>query len=68
MPKAPTKKVIERKEEILALLQKRPLTTSKIADILDCTLSMAYYSLKLLRSEGKVECRRGGKALVWMLK
>ena len=69
MPKAPTRKVLRRREEILRLLRlNKRLTTTQIADTLDCSQSMAYYVLKLLKSEGRVECWRSGKSLVWRLR
>jgi len=49
------------------------LSTSEIADMLDCSISQAYYALKELEREGLVEKEesRGGKPgrrFVWKIK
>lgn len=69
MPRRVTRKVLRRREDILRLLRmNKRLTTTQIADTLDCTQSMAYYVLRLLKGEGRVECWRSGKSLVWRLR
>ena len=68
MPKRVTRKVLRRREEILRLLREnKRLTTTQIADTLDCSQSMAYYVLRVLKREGRVECWKSGKSLVWRL-
>ena len=69
MPKRVTRKVLRRREDILRLLREnKRLTTTQIADTLDCSQSMAYYVLRVLKREGRVECWKSGKSLVWRLR
>ena len=75
MPLNKTRKVRERKKKILQLLDyfKEEMSTSDIADILDCSISQAYYALKELEREGLVEKKesRGGKPgkrYMWKIK
>ena len=75
MPKKGTYKIKERKHIIIQILgmAKSWLSTSEISDMIDCTISQTFYTLKLLEKEGKVEKKesRGGKQgkrYLWKLK
>ena len=69
MPKNESRKVKERKKEILTMLKALvELSTSDIADMLDCTLSEAFYTLKKLEREGLIKKRKHKGKWIWKLK
>ncbi|MCD6369585.1 MAG: DNA-binding protein [Thermoproteales archaeon] len=66
MPRRTTFRVQERKKEVYGLLlEKGELPTSEIARITGLTHSQAFYILRLLSKEGRVEELRRGKVAYW---
>lgn len=70
MPKSETSKVRKRIFQILKLMHlgKKVVTTSMIADTLDCTIMQAYYALRKLEKEGVVARKKAGKRYIWWLR
>ncbi|RLE87415.1 MAG: DNA-binding protein [Thermoprotei archaeon] len=66
IPRNPTIKVLRRKDEVYRLvLERGEVSTAEIANAMNLTLSQAYYTLKLLSKEGKLNSERKGKASYW---
>jgi len=66
MPRRMTSRIQDRKREIYnLLLEKGELPTSEIARITGLTHSQAFYALRLLSRDGKVEEIRRGKVAYW---
>ena len=75
MPLKEAYKVRERKKEILEILKHADflsllngLSTSEIADMLNCSISQAYYTLKLLEKEERVVKEKHKGKWLWKLK
>ena len=55
-------------EEVLdAVRDHEPAGTSEVADALGCTVQNADYRLRKLRDAGRVEGKKVGQSLVWIL-
>jgi predicted transcriptional regulator len=44
-----------------------PASTSEVGDSVGCTQDNAYYRLKALEEEGKIESKMAGNSLIWFL-
>jgi len=68
MPRRTTFQIVERKEELLKLLEKiGEAPTSVIVRELGISHSQAFYILRLLLREGKVREIKRGKIAYWAL-
>lgn len=66
MPRRMTARIIERKKDIYELLRERgELPTSEIVKETGLTHSQAFYILRLLLRDGKVEEIKRGKVAYW---
>ncbi len=68
MPRRPTDKVLQRKDQIVELLKKHgELTTSAIMRLTGMSHSQIFYVLKILEKEGVIKEVRRGKIAYWRL-
>jgi hypothetical protein len=67
MPIGITEKIKERKQTILKLLADGCKTTAHVMRALDLTHTEAFYTLKMLASEGYVKRAMFGKTSIWCL-
>ncbi len=68
MPRRPTDKVLQRKDQIVELLRKHgELTTSAIMRLTGMSHSQIFYVLKILEREGVIKEVRRGKIAYWRL-
>lgn len=55
-------------EDFLAAVREHtPATTSEVAEAVGCVRQSADYRLRQLESEGRVESKKVGASLVWMV-
>jgi len=54
-------------EFLEAVREHEPAGTSEVADVIGCTTQNADYRLRKLQDAGRVESKKVGPSLVWMI-
>jgi len=69
LPRRMTERIKERKEEVYNILSnKGEMSTSEVVREIGLTHSQAFYILRLLLKEGRVEEIKRGKVAYWRVK